>query len=152
MLTVRDISRYFLYLGSKNRKPINSKKLQKLLYYAQAWYLTFRDEPLFNEDIYAWVYGPAVKSIYLKYKKYGFDRINEPVNIKFIYTIPDDVKGILNSVWDNYGKFDADYLVMLSHSETPWIEARKGLQPTDSSDNIISLEAMKEYYSKKLEL
>ncbi len=40
-------------------------KLHKLLYYAAGWHLGFTGEPLFDEDIEAWQYGPVVPSIYL---------------------------------------------------------------------------------------
>ena len=36
----------------------------------------------------------------------------------------------------------------MSHYETPWINARKGLLPTENSNNIINKEDIKEYFEK----
>lgn len=38
-------------------------------------------------------------------------------------------------------------LELLTHNEAPWIEARYGLKPHESSTNVISKEFMKDYYS-----
>jgi uncharacterized phage-associated protein len=39
-------------------------KLQKLVYYAQAWALVWDDEPIFDEEIEAWANGPVVRGLY----------------------------------------------------------------------------------------
>ena len=36
----------------------------------------------------------------------------------------------------------------MSHYETPWINARKGLLPTENSNNIIKKEDIKDYFEK----
>lgn len=149
-LKVQDVGRYFLYLASKEKKPITNKKLQKLVYYAQAWSLVLNNKKLFNEPIEAWVHGPAVRSLYVQYKKFGFEPIQEEVKANEI-NISGQTKELLNNVWKLYGKMDAGYLEMLTHSEKPWQEAREGLQSSESSGNEISLKTMKGYYAEKLE-
>jgi len=57
------IADYFIYKGKEENKPITNKKLQKLLYYSQAWYLVFNKKPLFKDKIEAWVHGPAIRTI-----------------------------------------------------------------------------------------
>ena len=52
-------------------------KLQKLVYYAQAWHLALRDVPLFEEDFEAWVHGPVIPALYQEYKKFGWRPILE---------------------------------------------------------------------------
>lgn len=149
-LKAQDVGRYFLYLANQEKKPITNKKLQKLVYYAQAWSLVLNDKKLFNEPIEAWVHGPAIRSLYVQYKQFGFEPIREEVK-------PDTVnfsiktKELLNSVWKIYGKMDARYLEALTHSERPWLEAREGLQSSESSGNEISSKTMKSYYSEVLE-
>ena len=144
-----DIAKFFLWKAEKDGKPITNKKLQKLLYYAQAWNLVFEDKPLFKEDVEAWVHGPAVRKVYLRFKRFGFAPI--AITIKK----EEDVKKlsknkVLDAVWRVYGKYDAQYLEELSHNEAPWQEAREGLKINESSDNIISLESMKNFYSTKV--
>ena len=48
-------------------------KIQKLVYYTQAWYLANFDTPLFDEDMQAWTHGPVAPSVYEKYRGAGFD-------------------------------------------------------------------------------
>ena len=149
-LKAQDVGRYFLYLANQERKPITNKKLQKLVYYAQAWSLVLNNKKLFSDPIEAWVHGPAVRSLYVRYKKFGFDPIQEEVKANTL-SIAGQAKKLLDSIWKLYGKMDAGYLEMLTHSERPWQEAREGLQSFESSGNEISLKTMKSYYSEKLE-
>lgn len=149
-LKAQDVSRYFLYLANQERKPVTNKKLQKLVYYAQAWSLVLNNKKLFNEPIEAWVHGPAVRSLYVQYKKFGFEPIQEEIRPDTI-SVSEKTKELLGAIWKIYGKMDAGYLEMLTHSEKPWQEAREGLQGSESSGNEISLETMRSYYSGKLE-
>ena len=149
-LKALDVGRYFIHLANQERKPITNKKLQKLVYYSQAWSLVLNDnKKLFKEPIEAWVHGPAVRSLYVRYKKFGFSPIQEEVAAESL-KISGKTKELLDEIWKLYGKLDAEYLEMLTHSERPWLEAREGLQSHESSENEISTEAMKSFYSEKL--
>jgi uncharacterized phage-associated protein len=123
-------------------------KLQKLLYYAQAWYLAFRNKPLFKESIEAWVHGPVVPQVYRKYKQYGSCVLSDVV--KLINLEPDELE-ILDLVFKNYGPLDGKNLEDLTHSEKPWIKARSGLDDNQPSNRVISIGDMKNYYSKFIE-
>jgi uncharacterized phage-associated protein len=61
---VYDIADYIL----QKQGSMSAMKLQKLVYYAQAWSLAWTDTPLFNEDIQAWAKGPVVPALYYKHK------------------------------------------------------------------------------------
>ena len=43
-------------------------KLQKLVYYAQAWSLVWDEEPLFPDPIEAWANGPVVYELYKRHR------------------------------------------------------------------------------------
>jgi|ADGO01.1.fsa_nt_gi Uncharacterized phage-associated protein len=116
------VADYFILKSDAENRVITNKKLQKLVYYAQAWHLVFTNKKLFNDPIEAWMHGPAVRSLWHKYKKYGYSPITEkPLrpNIK------KDAVALLDEVWRVYGKHDANYLEALTHSEEPWINARR---------------------------
>jgi len=143
---------YFLYLANKAGKPITNKKLQKLVYYAQAWSLVINKRKLFADRIEAWVHGPAIRTLYSEYKEFGFSPIKRKVDEDITeFFLPRDKK-LLDNVWKTYGKLDSEYLEMLTHSEKPWQESREGLQGDESSNNEISLETIKTYYLKKLKV
>ncbi|MFA5095326.1 MAG: type II toxin-antitoxin system antitoxin SocA domain-containing protein [Candidatus Paceibacterota bacterium] len=146
------VAEYFIDKANKDKKGITNKKLQKLVYYAQAWFLVFNNQKLFNEKIEAWVHGPAIKSLYVKYKDFGFNYIQKEADATLIKTIPTEAKKLLDEIWSVYGGLDADYLEMLTHNETPWKEAREGLESSKNSENEISPKTMKSFYSQKLEI
>ena len=149
--TVLSVAEYFIDKANQDKKPITNKKLQKLVYYAQAWSLVLKNKKLFDEKIEAWVHGPAIKSLYVKYKSFGFNYIKKEADTASLKSLSADNKKLLDSVWSVYGGLDADYLEMLTHSETPWKEAREGLQSSQNSENEISTKSMKSFYSQKLE-
>jgi len=141
-----DIASYLIHISVKNERPLTNKKLQKLLYYAQAWSLVLRKQSLFDEPIEAWVHGPVVKSVYQKFKEFGFGIIQNqpPFDINSLSL---DIREHLDEIWRVYGKYDAQYLEALSHSEPPWILARDSLDAETNSDSIISHESMESFYS-----
>ena len=147
LLNASQIADYFLLKAHQDGKPVTNKKLQKLLYYAQAWSVTQRGKKLFADKIEAWVHGPAIKEIYLKYRNFGSSPISVDVSDKAVIGIPQDVQEFLDEIWKVYGKFDAAYLEQLTHSETPWLKAREGLDANVGSDKEITTDSMREYYS-----
>ncbi|MDE0243577.1 MAG: DUF4065 domain-containing protein [Candidatus Kaiserbacteria bacterium] len=149
-VTALDVGRYLIYRAGAEKKPLTNKKLQKLVYYSQAWSLVLNGKKLFNDPIEAWVHGPAVRSLYLRYKRYGFDPIDEVVDEKSI-SIPPKGKHVIDEVWDVYGSFDAAYLEFLTHSEKPWQDARNGLNEHEISDREIPRRDMKAFYTAKME-
>ena len=56
-------------------------------------------------------------------------------------------KETVDAVLEFYGNKSAQWLIDLSHQEKPWQEARRGLAPTTSSNRIIALYSIAEYYS-----
>ena len=147
-ISALDIAKYFIWKSNKESKPITNKKLQKLLYYAQAWHLILKEKPLFDDDIEAWIHGPAISSVYHKYKMYGFNPILEKVSEDNIKDLPS--KDVLDSVWVVYGKFDGDYLEQLTHNEKPWQMAREAMEMNKNLRGIITKEALLNYYSSLL--
>ena len=72
---------------------VSHKKLQKLIYYVEAWNLVHLEEPLINEDFEAWVHGPVVPELYQQLKEFGFNQI-EVVNDEFD-TIDEQIQEII---------------------------------------------------------
>ena len=145
MEDVKDIAKWFL-----SKDAMTHKKLQKLCYYAQAWYCTlYRRGPLFSDEIQAWVHGPVVTSLYPVYADYRWDTIPKDAFNEDIFS--DDVLSVLESVYHTYGDFSGDQLESLTHSEDPWRLARGSLKPWESCTRAISIDSMREFYSKLYE-
>lgn len=139
---------------------ISNKKLQKLLYYVQAWHFVFfNGENIFEDDILpeAWVHGPVYSSIYSKFKKFGFSPIILEMQDSENYNtliekskLSKDQVELLETVLKQYGKRSAFELEYLSHSESPWLMARNGLKPFETCENVISKDSMLSFYSSQL--
>lgn len=142
MVKVFDVANWFLSHGE-----ITHKKLQKLCYYAQAWHCAlYNGRVLFAERIEAWVHGPVIPELYKEYAFYGWDTIpqyNGDMNFS------EEEISILEAVFNTYWRFTGDQLEELTHRESPWIDARRGLERWESSTNEITTESMKEYYFAK---
>jgi uncharacterized phage-associated protein len=144
---------YFDYKGDL----ITNKKLQKLLYYVEAWSLVYHSS-LIDEDFEAWVHGPVVPEVYQVFKKFGYSPIKneyiegQSASEKFrkllsSIKINQTQKDIFFAVLNKYGALSSFQLETLSHSEKPWLTARENQGPFDHSSTVISKVTMKEYYS-----
>ena len=144
--TATHVAEALINLSHEKRDPVSNLKLQKLLYYAQAWHLALYGKTLFNDPIEAWVHGPVIPCVFKQYREYRWAPIF-PVHTQ---SIPKTVAIHLSNVWQVYGKFAAGYLERLTHSERPWKDAREGLPIDAPSHNVISVSSIKAYYSSLL--
>lgn len=128
-----------------NMDSMTPKKLQKLCYYAQGWCLGISNEKLFKEDLEAWIHGPVSPLLYDKYKIYGY--LNIPQNSKA--SDDKELRGIVEQIYRIYGHLSGDQLEQMTHSEEPWLNARKNLEPWEPSNEIIKIEDMRKYFSQK---
>ncbi len=149
MLSCYDVAKYFVYLAYKNRQKkidgdhsITQLKLQKLLYYAQGFYLALYDKPLFSESICAWKRGPVVAELWHEYKKFGSIDIPFPGEVD----LPVDngkIAIFLDALYEKIGYFSPFKLSAMTHKEGPWTST--------SPDCEITQEAMKLYYKNKID-
>lgn len=151
MYKATDIANWFLLaVDRESGDSITHLKLQKLLYYAQAWTLTLLKKPLFDEEIQAWMHGPVIPEVFTKYAEYSYNEIPAPKPEECI-EIDKEYEEILEQVMETYGIFQAKYLEELTHSEAPWKTARAGLSKEAKCTNIITKESMEEFYTKQRE-
>lgn len=134
-----EIARYILYYAYKRGDLITNLKLQKLLYYIQAWYLVRnKGVRLFSEDIEAWQYGPVVREVYDAYKCFGRNPINDE-GLSDNFKLDEEIIRYIDSVLDEYMDYSASALVKSIHQDAPWQEAYK-------NGEIITSESMYEFY------
>lgn len=119
------------------------KKLQKLCYYAKAWYLALNDKNLIPEQFQAWIHGAVQPGLYQIYKEYGSEDIPKSnTNIK----ISEEINSFAKEIYDAYGHLTGNELEQLNHTEEPWIKARGNCKPWERCDNIITEDSMKIFY------
>ncbi|MCY4305991.1 MAG: DUF4065 domain-containing protein [Aestuariivita sp.] len=105
-------------------------KLQKLVYYAQAWYLANFNKPLFSEDIEAWPHGPVVRDLYLQFMNFGRNQITtlgtrlEKRENGYVTVTPEhdgSLDYFLDVIWDRYKRCSGVQLSNATHKEgEPW--------------------------------
>ncbi len=154
-----DVARYIINYSNKKEYSTSNLKLQKLLYFVQAYFLSFTPsrKPCFEEEIEAWDFGPVVPSVYHEFKSFGgnsipvitsyykFNSNNSLWSIKKIAYDPECIskeeRKIIESVVDKFAPYSASSLVSLTHNQTPW---KKAYQP--HHNNIISKKSIQEYF------
>jgi uncharacterized phage-associated protein len=139
-----EISDYLLCESRYRGEVLTHLKLQKLMYYAQAWSITARDEALFEEDFQAWVHGPVLPSQYARFREFGW----KPIDIEVKRPdFADDLREHLDEIVNVFGVESAVALERMTHQEAPWIRARGDLPAHAACNRVIQKDWMKDYYS-----
>lgn len=109
---------------------IDPMKLQKLLYYANGWWLATHGEPLLTEQPQVWRYGPVFRGLYGTFAKFGRENIGGPVSGGPFTPDPqflgdsaaeEEVRQLLKWIWDEHGNKSAIKLSDETHAPgTPW--------------------------------
>lgn len=145
-ITANDVANWFICnIDRESGDSITHLKLQKMLYYAQAWSLVIIEKPLFNDEFEAWSHGPVLPNIYEKYKEHGYDTI--PICDCNDNIIDSRIINLLLEVKSIYGEMSAKSLEELTHHESPWIIARGNRSKEERCNDIITKESMINYYS-----
>lgn len=141
MASVKHVAAYIL----QKTGPITAMKLQKLVYYCQAWSLVWDEEKLFSEKIEAWANGPVIPKLYECHR--GEFKVSHILGIDSnSIKLKKNQKDTIEKVLDFYGNKSSQWLSDLTHQELPWMDARKGLSPGQRGNTEISCAAMAEYY------
>lgn len=124
---------------------MSAVKLQKLVYYAQAWSLVWDEKPMFDERIEAWANGPVVPALYERHRgRYLVAKNDIGGDCR---QLSPEAEATVDAVLKFYGDKDPQWLSNLTHMEAPWLQARRGIPDGVRCQNEISLESMAEYYS-----
>ena len=132
-----DIAKYIL-----TKVPCTHLKLEKLVYMCYADYLCEFSSSLFEDKIYAYKFGPVIKSVYEKYKKSGYDFLEvEDDTITYdetakkmpirsrILASADGLKKLISidKTLNKYSKYSASELVDITHRKlSPWSKVGAG--------------------------
>jgi len=152
MTDIKKVIEYLLFLFKQDATSldepfvdISNLKLQKMLYYCQAYTLAMTGKVLFKEDIQAWDYGPVIREVYENYRKYA--DLNIPVcDIADSCGLENKTEeAIIRLVKAAKGSYSAFALKDMTHSELPWKSAyEKG------KNNIIPVDTIKSYFEEKI--
>ena len=142
MANAVDVAAYIL----EQTGSVTTMKLQKLVYYAQVRHLVTNDRPLFSEEVQAWANGPVSPRLYHvhsgKYMvgKGGLAPYGSPDALSY------SEKAAADLVVEKLGACSGEQLRELSHSERPWLDARRGYGPGERCSVPITVESMRSFY------
>lgn len=150
-----DIARFVINYSNRSNSPITNLKLQKLLYFIQAYFITKLNRPCFKDDIEAWSLGPVVPSVYHEFKNYGagyipyikayFDMSHGSSSFMHVFN-PDNIsrsdQECIQTIVDNLSKYSASTLVTITHDQEPWKKA------FEYGYKVIPLLSIKNYFEK----
>jgi uncharacterized phage-associated protein len=142
-ISVFDVAAYIL----TKMGPMTTMKLQKLVYYSQAWSLVWDEKPLFDEAIEAWANGPVVRELF-NYHRGTYQISSMPIGNPRL--LNQEQRDTIDAVLDYYGDKSAQWLIDLTHMEEPWIQTRKGMAIAERGDRVIPLDVIADYYSSLL--
>lgn len=140
MPSVLDVAQYIL----KRQGKMTAMKLQKLVYYAQAWGLVWDEKPLFREPVEAWANGPVVRALYEAHR--GKFQVGPSDFGGDWEKLSAEQRGTVRAILKIYGDKGSNWLSDLTHREDPWRDARRGFSDGERGGRVISHAAMAEYY------
>ncbi len=142
-----DVANWFINQFDKNSGDVVTHlKVQKLLYFSEAWCQVLLDRELFSEEMEAWAHGPVVREVFNQFKGSNWSPLSATEKtIEF----DDDTQDVLLQVLETYGDVAAKTLENLTHQDHPWKESREGVSPEAKCSNIISKESIKSYFLEK---
>lgn len=152
-LSAMDVAKYIIAtFYSKDKEidegvseGISNLKLQKLLYFCQAFALAKQGRPMFKEELYAWKYGPVVKEVYEAYKEHKNNPLPEPAATANDTALSDTDKEIVDEMLETFSGYSAIRLMNITHSHKPWKNLEKKVEKGER-DIIIPQKAIKKYY------
>lgn len=153
-MTVDDACDYIIIKTSEEGHGLSLLKLQKLLYYVQAWHLAFYDKPMFPGRFQAWVHGPVNRGLYDRFK--DSKSLYSDVDARDVRTtfdlgsLSEGEMRHIDSVLEAYAGLTGTQLEEMTHKEEPWAKARVGYAPSARCEQEIDEALMAAYYKQRL--
>ena len=148
MPTVHDVARYLLWLADRERTGLDHLKLQKLVYYVQAFHLGTFGEPVFEEPLHAWHRGPASPELnsWHWYKRGYLEPPDAPGEDPF----SERERETVELVYERFRDLSGIDLSLRTREEAPWRDAVE--RERDGGSNVIPHESMRSYYRDRISI
>jgi uncharacterized phage-associated protein len=167
------IANYFLERARLLGESLDHMKVQELVYLANGEHIAIKGQPLINDQVEAWRYGPVIPSLHHAFHPPG----DPPFDLPATYLVPpglevrlevtspeaiedvvptidapsapdhDFVRALLDRVWQTYGSYTGIELSNMTHEPgSPWdqINTKYGGHIPKQTD--IPVELMREHF------
>lgn len=144
--TANGVADYLLWFAQEHGDVLTALKLQKLMFYADAWHMVMNDgEPLIPEPFEAWVHGPVHRDTYHRFSQFRWRSI--PSDTQKPALAP-AIQTFLDEVYRVFGGYSGYELEQLTHQERPWLSARGQLAPDAPCTNAIDKGITRDFYTE----
>lgn len=139
--TALQVADKFIRLGLDDGKKFTQMQLLKLVYIAHGWMLGAADQPLIDNLVEAWQYGPVIPALYHELKYNAAKPIEKPILVTE-ETFSEDELEVITFTYENYGQLSAFQLSDITHAtNTPWSQ-------TFGRDNYIPNSLISKHYKE----
>lgn len=124
MADARVVANRLLELAAADGRGLTPMQVLKLVYIAHGWSLGLTGQPLIDQSVEAWQYGPVIPELYKAMKGFGNGSVSGPLpegwgahgaELSFAET------GLVDQVYRLYGHMSGISLSRITHaSNTPW--------------------------------
>lgn len=144
--TANGVADYLLWFAKEHGDLLTPLKLQKLMFYADAWHMVLNDgEELIQEQFEAWVHGPVHRATYHRFSAFRWNPIPFEAPKP---ELSERIEAFLDSVYGVFGGFSGYELEQLTHQELPWKSARGSLASDESCTALIDKALTYSFYTE----
>ncbi|QEA34767.1 Panacea domain-containing protein [Weissella soli] len=153
------VANYIVEYANGKNKTITNLKLQKILFFVQAAFLTEQDSSLMDVKFSRWQYGPVAKDVYFNFKDRGAQPIIEKAEVlntnDFTFSVPElgkikeETKANLNNYIDNLLSYTARDLVQETHDESIWSDYKEEIFMRNAPD--YTNDEIREFFKEKVD-
>lgn len=155
MIDSKLLAEYIIMDCNRKKIPISNMKLQKIVFYCQAYHIAYYGETLIDGHFEAWKHGAVLPSLYREYKVYKSDNIliyDEQRFHDLKNQFNEYLLSFLSKILTIFGEMSPSEIRRKNHSELPWLEARRGYAPNENCHEVINENTMYSFYSSLLKI
>jgi uncharacterized phage-associated protein len=145
-LTAAIVADAIIEFCNEHGDVVTNLRLQKLLYYTQAWFLALHGKPLFADPIEARDNGPVQPDVFSRFSVFGTGPIPRPASA---WVFPKMLANHITELMEAYAHLSPFDLERLSREEEPWKLARKHASEMNPFPPI-STDTMRDFYKLRL--
>lgn len=115
------IANLILDLARERELQLTNMQLQKLVFFAHAWYLALTGKPLIYDEVLAWPFGPVIRNLYNQLRHYGSGVVMEKIPVADTPPTEQYIIQVLRRIVELYGNHTAGQLSRITHQPgSPW--------------------------------
>ncbi|WP_434462520.1 Panacea domain-containing protein [Serratia plymuthica] len=146
---LNNVADYLLCFAQEHGDVMTPLKLQKMVFYADAWFMALNDgQELVADKFEAWVHGPVARDLYARFAGYKWQPITAEIKCP---DLPEVVSSHLDEIYQVFGGYSAYELEQLTHQEAPWVNARRGVAENVVCQNAIDKKLTAEFYRSMMD-